>query len=156
MPAYQAPYWNFQAQPPPCPPPGLVPPHSSADPQPSGSRNQPPLMPPPPKTAKRSVEMDMTRDRAVALCKDLLSESEGSFDNLANLMIFVDQDLDTTVYPAHYEELFKSIAEPPATKEATPLLPPRANLHLLIRSALDQAAAVILFHLLRRLPLVVL
>ena len=93
--------------------------------------------------AESSVETDTTRDRAVALCKyDSLSESEGSFDNLANLMISADQDLDTTVYPAHYEELFKSIVEPPATQEATPLLPPRANLHLLIRSALDQAAAV--------------
>ena len=59
MPAYQAPCWNFQAQPPPCPPPGPVPPHSSADPQPNGSRNQPPLMPPPAKMDKRSVEMDM-------------------------------------------------------------------------------------------------
>ena len=51
-------------------------------------------------------------------------------------------DMDTTVYPEHYEELFRSMAEPPDTQEATPDLQPRVNLHVLIWSALDQAAAV--------------
>ena len=57
MPAYQAPYWNFQTQPLLWAP---VPPHLSADP--SGSRNQPPLMPPPANMVKRSVKMDTSRE----------------------------------------------------------------------------------------------
>ena len=94
--------------------------------------------------ARLSLGADASRDQAVVLTKDgSSSDSDRSYDNLTQFMVSSDHyDMDTTVYPEHYEELFRSMAELPDTQEATPDLPPRVNLHVLIRSALDQAAAV--------------
>ena len=143
VPAYHGPYWNFQPPPVPVPPPPPAEPRS-VSPNNRGSRKQATGIPPPTKMARLSLGADASRDQAVVLTKDgSSSESDRSYDNLAQFMGSSDHyDMDTTVYPEHYEELFRSMAEPPDTQEATPDLPPRVNLHVLIRSALDQAAAV--------------